>query len=356
MKVKKIELLNYRNIHSCIYEPSENVNVIYGENALGKTNLLESIWMFTGLKSFRSARNVSFIKFGEEFARNEMLFENNQREMKAAILFSKTKEALLNGVKLDTVSDLIGEFNAVIFTPNHLSFVKGSPKERRDFLDSLICRVYPAYTKILSEYNRVLVQRNCLLKNRNSAYFLDTLDILDKKAAIAARKVCDIRYKYIDELFQKAALVYDGISSGREKLNLRYVSVMPKCFSGNTYEELFCISRSEDIESGTTKYGPHRDDIEIIIDGKNARLYGSQGQQRSVALSLKLAEAQIIENESGEKPVILLDDVMSELDEGRQRFILDKLKDVQVFITCCVPDKRNFSDADVRIITDLVGK
>ena len=335
MLVDSISLQNFRSFTEATFEPSPSVNVIYGDNAVGKTNFLESIWMFTGCKSFRGTRDSGLVSFDAEFARNEIRFHSCGREQKCVMLIDKKRQASLNGVRLDSVTELFGVFPCVVFAPNHLSLVKGSPADRRKFLDTAICIQKPTYARILSDYVDVLAQRNSLLKAQNSPYFSDMLDILDSKISACSRAVSDVRYAFINELFEAALGVYDGISNNKEKLKLRYVSVLPKDFSGGTYEEMYRMARAEDLENGYTKYGPHRDDIEIIIDGKSAKGYGSQGQQRSAALALKLASAGMIEKKIGEKPIILLDDVMSELDACRQDYILNRLVGFQVFITCC---------------------
>ena len=338
MIIENLKLQNYRNIGECFYEPDRGVNVIYGDNALGKTNLLESIWMFTGFKSFRGTRDSGLIKFGESYARNEMNFVNVNRDMNEVLLIDGKRQALLNGVRVENMAELVGSFCSVIFSPNHLSLVKGMPQERRKFLDSAICQLRPGYAKILSDYSKILRQRNVVLKNRENGNLKTALEIYDLQLSEAARKISNVRYEFTDEFFECATGIYKGISSDKEDIKMRYVTALPKNFQdGGTYEEMYALTHEEDIEAGYTKYGPHRDDIEIIIDKKSARLYGSQGQQRSAALSLKLAEAQMIEKITGEKPVILLDDVMSELDAGRQDYLLNRLGESQVFITCCEP-------------------
>lgn len=356
MEISRLVLKDFRNFTSCTYVPSRDVNVICGDNALGKTNLLEAIWLFTGCKSFRGARDRSLVRFGAEYARNEVSFSAGKREQTAVMLIDKKRTAALNGIKLESTTGLFGNFPAVVFAPNHLSLVKGAPAERRRFLDTALCMLKPSYAKTLSDYNRVLAQRNMLLKDRRNPYFSDMLSAIDVKMSACSRAVADVRYAFVDELLCSASAVYGGISDNREKLNLRYVSVLPEDFGGGTYEEMFAVARDEDVEAGFTKYGPHRDDIEIILDDRSARLYGSQGQQRSCALSLKLAEAEMIEKKFGEKPVILLDDVMSELDAGRQDYILNRLTGTQVFITCCEPGTvLRMKCGESVAVTDLYG-
>lgn len=337
MKVNKIELKGFRNIDNICIEPDEGVNIIYGENAQGKTNILEAIWLFSGLKSFRGAKDKELVGFDKNFAKLRIEFSAFSREQKAEITVINKRGAVLNGVNLPSAASLIGKFSAVIFSPSFMSVVKDGPAERRRFIDSAVCQLKPAYAKVLSEYNRLVQQRNVILRDVGlNAQLLDILDVTDEKMSVLGQTIINERKAYLDALTPIAADIYNGLSSGREQISFRYVKKEDENNEKSLYE-ILKHTRKEDILNKVSSAGPHRDDIEILLNGVSARLFGSQGQQRSCALCVKLSEAQIIENVTGEKPVILLDDVMSELDVSRQDYILNHIKGRQVFITCCDP-------------------
>ena len=343
MIVKGLKFENYRNLKNDMIIPCDGVNIIYGDNAQGKTNLLEALWYFCGGHSFRSSKDNEVIKWDEKRATIQMRFFGQDREQTAKITFIGSKKQVeINGVEKKSSSALIEKFCAVVFSPEHLNLIKRGPSERRKFIDSAICREKLKNAVILSKYNRVLVQRNSLLKDIYKRPSLaDTLVIWDepliKHGAVLIRK----RLDYIEMLSQKASSYHDGISKNSEKLTIKYISSadISKNDSVEQIEaklrEKFENNRDDDIRTGVTNFGPHRDDIEILINDKNAKAFGSQGQQRSAVLSLKLAEASVLKERMGEQPVILLDDVLSELDSSRQDFLLNELKDCQVFITCC---------------------
>ena len=340
MKINSIEIEKFRNIDILSLE-FDDVNIIYGENAQGKTNLIEAIYLFTGAKSFRGVRDKELVKFGEEYSRLKIEFSNNSREQNAELLIQNRRSATLNGVKKKSATSLGDELKAVIFSPVHLSMVKDGPLERRRFIDNALCQLKSNYRNVLKEYNRALAQRNMLLKDiskNNSLY--DMLYIWDKNLAFSGAKIIFQRMKYIEALLPYAKDVFDGLSSGKEEIDL----VMRGAFdyNGLTLEKIqkklmFALdnNRGNDILNRNTNIGPHRDDMEILINGKSARSFGSQGQQRSCVLALKLAEASLLREMTQDEPLALLDDVMSELDISRQDYILNHIKDWQVFITCC---------------------
>lgn len=340
MKINSIEIENFRNIKKLSLE-FDDVNIIYGENAQGKTNLIEAIYLFTGAKSFRGVRDKELVKFDCEQARLKIDFENNIRKQNAQIIIQSKRCATLNGVKKKSASMLGDELKAVIFSPVHLSMVKDGPLERRKFVDNALCQIKSNYRLVLKEYNRALAQRNMLLKDavKNPSLF-DMLYIWDKNLAIYGAKIIYQRQKYIQTLLPYAQEVFGGLSGGRENIDL-ILNCEFDC-SDMTVEEIqkklmFALenNRSSDIMNRITTIGPHRDDIEILINGKSARKYASQGQQRSCVLALKLAEASLLREMTQDEPLALLDDVMSELDISRQDYILNHIKDWQVFITCC---------------------
>ena len=327
--------------------PCEGVNVIYGDNAQGKTNMIEAIWLFCGGHSFRTARDSEVIRWDKSFAVLEMDFFGQGREQSARITLSgRKKSVVINGVEKNSASSLIERFCAVVFSPGHLNLIQRGPGERRRFIDSAICREKLQNAVILSKYNRMLNQRNTLLKDiARKPTLADTLEIWDQQLIHYGSLLIRKRLDYMKMLSEKAAAFHSGISKGREELRIRYLSTVDVLQEDDLdtirskFGEKFKANRKNDIHLGVTLAGPHRDDIEILINGKNAKSFASQGQQRSAVLSLKLAEAAVLRERMGEEPVILLDDVLSELDSGRQDFLLNELKNCQVFITCC--EKQN---------------
>lgn len=339
MIIKRLVAKGYRNIDNIEISPDEGMNIIFGENAQGKTNLLESIWLFTGCKSFRGTKDSELVAFTEGFAKIEMDFFAKGRDQKARIIIENQRSAVLNGVSLPSPSKLMGEFRAVVFSPSHLSLVKDGPSERRRFLDTALCQLSPSYAGALRSYNHILAQRNSLLKDiQFHSGLLDTLEIWDKKLAERAVVITDKRKKYLEMLNGVSKEIYNGLSHGKEEMDISYnESDVENNNQGLNFTEILKKQRKCDILTGTTSAGPHRDDISISVDSLKARQFGSQGQQRSCALALKLSEAKIIKDVTGEQPVMLLDDVMSELDITRQDYILNHIKGWQVFITCCEP-------------------
>lgn len=335
MRVKKLNLKNFRNIENIEIIPCEGMNVICGENAQGKTNILESIWLFTGAKSFRSTKDNLFIRFGEENAKATLLFMGEGIEKEAEINIKEKRTASLNGNNLKSPSMLAGSFNAIIFSPNDLRLVTDGPSVRRKFLDLAIGQIFPGYIEILRKYTRAVTQRNQLIKEyKYDSTVSIMLDVFEDEIALNGAKIINYRQRYINKLNEFLPKVYSGISCGKEVLDTSYICNT----AGEDLKDALLYGRKEDMYSATTSAGPHRDDIEFKINEINARNFGSQGQKRSVALSLKLAEAEVIKENVGECPVFLLDDIMSELDPNRQNFILNHIEGMQTFLTCCDPD------------------
>ena len=332
MIVKKLNLQSFRNISSLELEFDKETNVICGENAQGKTNIIEALWLFSGAKSFRNSVDSSFIKFGEKSAKISTEFEFLGVENTAEIKFSDTKNAFFNEKKLPHTSLLAGKFNAIVFSPTDLTLVTDGPDKRRRFLDTAIGQLYPNYIEILRSYTRAVMQRNKIIKDYRYDKTLSVmLEVFEKEIVDMGNKIIKYRKKYIELLNQYVKEIYFGLSCKKEEISVEYFSKNGEELSVNALEN----SRQNDIFTATTSIGPHRDDIIFKINGISARSFGSQGQKRSVALALKLAGAEVIKNLSGEYPICLLDDVMSELDEGRQNYILNHIKNWQSFITCC---------------------
>lgn len=339
MKINSISLENYRNIEKLDINFGD-VNIIWGENAQGKTNLIEAIYLFTGAKSFRGAKDSQLIKFGAEHSKVSIQFDSNDREQSAEIVIKNKRVASLNGIKKKSATMLGDELKAVVFSPVHLSMIKDGPSERRKFIDSALCQIKSNYRNLLKDYNRTLVQRNSLLKDiKNNPSMEEMLYIWDNNLAKAGAKIVFQRLKYIKAITPYAKDVFAGISGGSEDISLVYNGdddYIPDIEDiEKKIKRALNNSRYADMVSKTTTVGPHRDDIDILINGNSARIYGSQGQQRSCVLAIKLAEASLLKEMTGAEPIALLDDVMSELDEKRQDYILNHIKDWQVFITCC---------------------
>lgn len=340
MKINSIEIENFRNIENLKLE-FDNVNIIYGENAQGKTNLIEAIYLFTGSKSFRGVKDKDLIKFGKDFSKLKINFENKNRDQYAQIDIKKRRNVSLNGIKKKYTTQLSEELKAVIFSPVHLSMVKDGPSERRKFIDTALFQIKAGYRNILKEYNHCLEQRNMLLKDiSKNGSLSDMLYIWDKNLAFCGAKIIYQRQKYIENLLPYTEEIFDGLSGGKEKIDLflkgtfDYKNVTQEEIEKNLISALE-KSRTNDIYNKITTVGPHRDDMEILINQNSARRFASQGQQRSCVLALKLAEASLLRDMTKEEPLALLDDVMSELDITRQDYILNHIKDWQVFITCC---------------------
>ena len=339
MKVKKLEIQNFRNISSIELDFDSEINIICGENAQGKTNIIEALWLFSGAKSFRNSKDNEFIKFGEKNAKIYTEFNMLGVENQAAIIFSDKKTAFLDEKKLINTSCLAGKYTAVVFSPTDLTLVTDGPEKRRRFLDIAIGQLYPNYIEILRNYSRAVMQRNKIIKDyRFDKTVSIMLDIFETEIVDMGNKIINYRKKYINFLNKYVSKIYNGLSSGKENISIIYISKSAENFN----KELLINSRQTDMYTATTSVGPHRDDINFNINDINVRNFGSQGQKRSVALALKLAGAEVIKEISGEYPICLLDDVMSELDENRQNYILNHIKHLQSFITCC--DTSNFKN------------
>ena len=346
MIVEQISFKEFRNLKNATVKPSSGINVICGDNAQGKTNFLEAVWLFTGGRSFRGARDRELATFGSQNANLEMSAKTFGREQLLKIDINSGKRAVtVNKVPQTAASALVGRFCAVVFSPNHLSLVKDGPGVRRKFLDTAICQTKPHYTAHLLRYNHVLSQRNSLLrllkKDKNLS---DTLDVWEEKLAECGAEIIARRFSFLENIKDLAYGFFEGLSSGKDFLNLVYKTTATneifedKSRIKEVFKDKLRKSREEDVFAGFTTKGPHRDDVDIKINGKSARLFSSQGQQRSAILALKLAEAELVQKIIGEPPVILLDDVLSELDLGRQNYLLNSILEKQIFITCCEPE------------------
>lgn len=349
MFISNIKIDGFKNLSDIDINTDKRINVICGDNAQGKTNLIEAIWLCSGLRSFRYSKDKDLINLNSQRFNIEISFENSFRKQKIEYSLAKSnlkdKQIKLNGVPLKNPSDLFGILNCVVFTPEDLSISKGSPDNRRKFLDICASQIKNSYRKVLNQYDEILTQRNFLLKNINiGKSTVEELDVWDEQLSRLGSYISVLRYTYTKKLNIFAGKLYNEISQGKEKLEICYYSSVFESLEKRTdykgemadeYLEKLKKSRQEDLKTGFTTIGVQRDDLISNINGLNCREFGSQGQCRSVALIFKIAQAYILFEETKESPCILLDDVLSELDNKRQDFVLSRISDMQVFITCC---------------------
>ncbi|MBQ0084259.1 MAG: DNA replication/repair protein RecF [Clostridiales bacterium] len=337
MILENISLKNYRNIEFAEIAADKNMNIICGDNAQGKTNLIEAIWLLTGTKSFRGAKENEIIKFSSEKAIINAKVFSHGLESEIKIEIGEKKTFFVNGKKANG-TDLLEKFNAIVFSPNDISLVYGEPSFRRKFLDVSICQIYPKYAQYLKNYARALTQRASILKeSKNDASLKFFLDDFENELVKNGEKIIEYRRRYLKKLLFYAPDIYHDLSGKKEKIDIEYL-----CSVKSDFLSELKANRKEDILKGATSVGPHRDDMVFLINGKRAKEFSSQGQKRSIALTLKLASAQILKEITGEQPVALLDDVMSELDKTRQDYILNHISNWQVFLTCC--EKAHFEN------------
>lgn len=341
MYIREIELKNFRNYEELNLEFDEKVNFIIGNNAQGKTNLLEGVFMSSIGKSFRTSKDVEMIGFDKDFFKIRVVAEKELFPTEVEILMKRDagKFIKVDGVNISKTSELLENIYIVIFSPEDLKIVKDEPEKRRKFINRELCLLKPLYYDSLNNYKKVLIQRNIYLKEK----YIDNsiLDIWDIQLARYGSKIISIRQDFIEKIDKISNQLHKNITNGKENLRIEYDPNIKN--EENLESKLYeCLKQSEsnDIRLRTTTRGPHRDDIQFFIDDVNVRNYGSQGQQRTAALSLKLAELNLIKEETGESAILLLDDVMSELDIERQEFLVKSLNDIQMFITTTeIPDK-----------------
>lgn len=338
MNVKRLSCTGFRNFNSVEFLPQPGINVIYGENAQGKTNLLEALWLFCGAKSFRGAKDAELKGFEQPQAQLccDYLFGGVEKNAKITVLQKRRAEC--GGKPLSSAAELAGRFYAIVFSPLDLSLVNGAPATRRRFLDTAIGQIFPTYNRALRSYVKAVEQRNRVLRDlRQFSQSENLLDDFEWALAGCAAEVLKHRRRYMQLLCTHVPALYAGISGNKEQLELHYETAFSEALAPEALASAYKSSRKTDLFTGNTSIGPHRDDITFLLNGRDARRFGSQGQRRSIALALKLSEVQVIHKITGEYPIALLDDVMSELDENRQDFILNHILGWQVFLTCCDP-------------------
>lgn len=329
MVIKQIYLENFRNYEKQKIDLGKNINVFFGNNAQGKTNILEAMYYSALGRSFRTYKDSELICFGKECAKINILYEKNNRENEIEIVLNKSEKKVvkINGIKINKSSELIGNLNIVIFSPDDILILKQAPSLRRKFLDILISQLKPNYVHVLSEYNKVLEQRNALLKSKK----VDTIDIWNEQLATLNEKIYDYRKYYIEKLQEKLLLIHPKVTNEKENIKIIYKT---KFEDKEKFLNLLEKNLTFDLYKGYTGVGAHRDDFEVYINENLLNVYGSQGQHRTAILSLKIAELEILKEQIGENPVLLLDDVTSELDLERINLIFSEIQEYQVFITC----------------------
>ena len=358
MFIKNIELKNFRNYKELRASFNEKVNIFLGNNAQGKTNLLEGIYLSSMAKSFKNIRDRELIKFGEDFCRLKITSQIDDEESVTEIVINSEgkKGVKVDGVRINRTSELLDRVYIIIFSPEDLKIVKDEPEKRRKFIDRELCQIKPGYYSALSNYKKVLKQRNAYLKEFEIENSI--LDIWDMELARYGSIIIEKRKDFIEKINIISSRIHSGISGGKENLNLKYEANVDDIKNSTDYfYELLRKNRGDDIKNRNTGIGPHRDDIKISADGIDLRKFGSQGQQRTAALSLKLSEIRLIEEETGEKPVLLLDDVLSELDNERQAFLINSLGENQMFITTAdISGKVVKSISDAKILKISSGE
>ncbi|MEH7223253.1 DNA replication/repair protein RecF [Bacillus sp. JJ1566] len=343
MFIEEIELTNYRNYEKLSIQFEDKVNVILGENAQGKTNVMESIYVLAMAKSHRTSNDKELIRWDEEYAKIEGRVQKRNGPLSMQLVISKKgKKAKSNHLEQQKLSQYVGNMNVVMFAPEDLNLVKGSPQVRRRFIDMEIGQVSAVYLHDLSQYQKILHQRNHYLKQLQTKKQHDQtmLDVLTSQLIQATAKIVKKRVEFLILLQKWAEPIHYGISRGLETLQIEYkpsIEVLETADLSkmvDVYDEKFAKIREREIERGVTLAGPHRDDLAFFVNGKDVQTFGSQGQQRTTALSLKLAEIELIHSEIGEYPILLLDDVLSELDDFRQSHLLNTIQGkVQTFVT-----------------------
>ena len=350
MRLTHLEVTDHRNIAHAELHPDPHLTVLCGPNGQGKTNLLEAIWLLTGGKSFRGGKDAELVRRGETFAVLEAVTQRTRQEDQepdepANVRITvgtpdaqrPGRYASVNGSPPKRAAGLAGSFPAVVFDPGHLSLVKGAPEGRRRFLDAALCQLYPGYLASYRRYVRVLQQKNALLRRsvngaaRPYAEKRALLEVLNVEMAQQGEAIQQRRRAYLERLGPLACSNYAELSHGAERMELRYAAQ----FEPGGLSALLKQRQNEELRAGQSLCGIHREDLELLLDDQPAKVFASQGQQRSVVLSLKMAEAAAAAAITGEHPVLLLDDVLSELDDGRKQYLLTRMREKQTFVTSC---------------------
>ncbi|MGN0465300.1 MAG: DNA replication/repair protein RecF [Lachnospiraceae bacterium] len=333
MKVVSLELQNYRNYETMSIIFRDGINILFGDNAQGKTNILESIYLCSTTKSHRGSKDKELIRFGQEEAHIRLSLEKKGigHQIDMHLKKNKTKGVAINKMPIRKSSELLGMLHAVFFSPEDLRIIKNGPQERRRFVDIVLCSMDKSYLYALDQYQKVLNQRNHLLKKiifRSD--FAETLDIWDEQMITYGIEIIKKRQYFIQTINEIICEIHSSLTGGKETLSLVYEPSVKI----EDYKQTILARRQKDLKLCSTAVGPHRDDINFLVNQIDIRKFGSQGQQRTAALSLKLSEIRLVEHIIQDRPILLLDDVLSELDDHRKKYLLDHIKDIQTIITC----------------------
>ena len=333
MIIKKLELADFRNYETLEISFDKGTNILYGDNAQGKTNIMEAIYVSATTKSHKGSKDKEIIHFNKEEAHIRTYLEKEDSEIRVDMHLrkNKSKGIAIDGQKIKKASELLGLLNVVFFSPEDLSIIKNGPAERRRFADMELCQLDSFYLYNLNHYNKIINQRNKLLKDM---YFnpelKETLNIWDSQLVSFGSKIIERRQQFALQICEIIKDIHSRLSGGKEELIVRYEPDV----SIEDFEIKMQMNQEKDIKSKMTSTGPHRDDFSFIVNGIDIRKYGSQGQQRTAALSLKLSEIELVKKVSKDVPVLLLDDVLSELDSNRQNYLLNSIGNIQTIITC----------------------
>lgn len=348
MNIRNIHLKNFRNYKILDLKFERDFNIIYGKNAQGKTNILEAIFLCSAGRSHRTSKDHELIKFGEDNYSVKIDLNKDAIEKSIEVVYDKVekKKIKINEIPLKKIGNLMGQLNVIMFSPEDMMIIKEGPAERRRFIDIALSQLKPSYFYDLQQYIKILAQRNNLLKEiEYNKSLLDTIEVWNQSLAEKGSRIIKARKEYVDILARKAEEIHGRITNRNEKLKIRYMPSLEgiQDFSDLSYINKVFLNNLERVKKRelikcTTMVGPHRDEYELLVNNESLKLYGSQGQQRTAILSIKLSEVEIVKDEIGEYPVLLLDDVMSELDKNRQDYLLKNLRGIQTFITCTEKD------------------
>ena len=333
MIIKSIELADYRNYDSLIMEFCEGTNILYGDNAQGKTNILEAIYVASTTKSHKGSKDKDIVNFDKEEAHIRTYIEKEgvNTRIDMHLRKSKSKGIAIDGQKIKKAADLLGLCNVVFFSPEDLGIIKNGPSERRRFVDMELCQLDNFYLYNLNNYNKIINQRNKLLKDMYmNPQLKETLNIWDMQLVSYGSKIIERRKLFVEQLNEIIYDIHKKLSGGKEELTIKYEPDVDI----NEFEQKLKYSQDRDIKTKMTSVGPHRDDFCFLVGDTDIRKFGSQGQQRTAALSLKLSEIELVKKITKDTPILLLDDVLSELDSNRQNYLLNSIGDIQTIITC----------------------